>query len=91
MVATPSAGTAVSHLECSKAGQRLAAGVCHNLSAGGWPLLLRYDLGALRRTWDRDTLSEGQRSMWRYAPTLFGCTHQVVDRRGLSKAWRSVT
>lgn len=65
-----SAGTAVSHLECSKTGHRLEAGARHNLSGDGWPLLVRYDLGALRRTWHRDALSEAPRSMWRYAPAL---------------------
>jgi threonine synthase len=63
-------GTTVSHLECSRTQERLKAGVLHNLSSRGWPLLVRYDLGALRRTWDRDSIEEGPPSMWRYAPAL---------------------
>jgi len=65
-----STGTAVSHLECSRTQERLEAGVLHNVSSRGWPLLVRYDLSALRRTWDRDSIAEGPRSMWRYAPAL---------------------
>ena len=63
-------GTAVSHLECSRTGERLEAGVPHNLSSAGWPLLVRYNLEELRRNWDRDSLQEAPRSMWRYAPAL---------------------
>ncbi len=63
-------GTAVSHLECSRTGERLEAGVPHNLSSTGWPLLVRYNLEELRRNWDRDSLQEAPRSMWRYAPAL---------------------
>ena len=62
--------TTVSHLECCRTQERLEAGVLHNVSAQGWPLLVRYDLDALRRTWDRDSIAEGPLSMWRYAPAL---------------------
>src|SRR5882672_6198132 len=60
--------TAVSHLECSRTGERLEAGKVHNLSAAGWPLLVRYDIETLRQWWDRDSLANAPRSMWRYAP-----------------------
>ena len=63
-------GSAVSHLECSKTGQRFDAGVVHNTSPGGWPLLVRYDLDALKARWDRDSLQDGPDSMWRYAQIL---------------------
>jgi len=49
---SPSTGTAVTHLECSRTGERLEAGRVHNLSSAGWPLLVRYDLAALRKRWD---------------------------------------
>jgi threonine synthase len=62
--------TAVSHLECSRTGERLEAGKVHNLSAAGWPLLVRYDIQTLRQWWDRDSLANEPRSMWRYAPLL---------------------
>lgn len=65
-----STGRSVSHLECSRTHERLEARVIHNESSQGWPLLVRYDLAALRRTWDRDSIAEGPPSMWRYAPAL---------------------
>jgi threonine synthase len=63
-------GTAVSHLECSRTGSRYAAGTVQNVSAEGWPLLVRYDIGKLKRSWDRDSVAAGPLSMWRYAPAL---------------------
>lgn len=65
-----STGTAVTHLECSRTGKRYEAGIPQNLSAEGWPLLVRYDLAHLRKTWDRDALAAGPSTMWRYAPLL---------------------
>ena len=62
--------TAVSHLECSRTGERFEAGKVHNLSTAGWPLLVRYDIEELRRRWDRDSLASAPSSMWRYAPLL---------------------
>jgi threonine synthase len=61
---------AVTHLECSRTGERLEAGTVQNLSTGGWPLLVRYDIDALRKRWDRDALADAPQSMWRYAPLL---------------------
>ncbi|HET8546375.1 MAG TPA: threonine synthase [Bryobacteraceae bacterium] len=63
-------GTAITHLECSRTGERFAAGRTHNLSTAGWPLLVRYDLAALKQRWDRDSLANAPASMWRYAPVL---------------------
>ncbi|PYS43391.1 MAG: threonine synthase [Acidobacteria bacterium] len=62
--------TAVTHLECSRTGERFAAGTVHNVSTAGWPLLVRYDLETLKQRWDRDSLADAPRSMWRYAPLL---------------------
>jgi len=62
--------SAILHLECSRTGEILEAGKVHNLSSAGWPLLVRYDLKALRKRWDRDSLSEAPHTMWRYAPLL---------------------
>ena len=66
----PLTHSAITHLECSRTGERFAAGQAHNLSTAGWPLLVRYDLGSLRRRWDRDSVADGPRTMWRYAPLL---------------------
>lgn len=62
--------TTVDHLVCSRTGSRYPAGQPHNLSADGWPLLVRYNLDQARAAWNRDWIASGPRSMWRYAPVL---------------------
>jgi threonine synthase len=62
--------TTVSHLECSKTGERYEAGKLHNLSRAGFPLLVRYDLKRARQSWSREWIASGPSSMWRYAPVL---------------------
>lgn len=62
--------TTITHLECSVTGETYEAGKLHNLSKGGWPLLVRYDLQKVKENWNRDWLANGPRSMWRYAPVL---------------------
>lgn len=62
--------TIVDHLACSYTGKRYEAGQLHNLSAEGWPLLVRYDLAKARESWNREWIADGPRSMWRYAPVL---------------------
>lgn len=65
-------GSAVSHLECSRTGEQHPAGVPHNLSKQGWPLLVRYDLERLKATWSKQDLAQvpTNQGMWRYAPLL---------------------
>src|ERR1043166_3037553 len=70
MTQTMETQTAVTHLECSRTGERFEAGRIHSLSTGGWPLLVRYDLEKVRRSWDRDSLAGAVRTMWRYRPFL---------------------
>jgi len=62
--------THVTHLECSKTGERFEAGKIHGLSTAGWPLIVRYDLESVRKNWNRDSLAAAPRTMWRYAPLL---------------------
>ena len=62
--------TTVDHLVCSRTGTAYPAGVPQNLSADGWPLLVRYNLDQARAAWNRDWIAAGPRSMWRYAPVL---------------------
>lgn len=62
--------TTVSHLECSGTGKTYPAGEKYNLSADGWPLLVRYDLEKAREGWNREWISSGPSNMWRYAPVL---------------------
>src|SRR5271156_5293826 len=62
--------TTVTHLECSVCSKLYEAGKLHNLCECGGPLLVRYDLEKARESWNRDTISNGPSSMWRYAPVL---------------------
>src|SRR6476661_2772545 len=60
----------VSHLECSLNGERYEAGVPHNLSGAGKPLLVRYDLEAAKRTLTRETISKRKPGMWKWRELL---------------------
>jgi threonine synthase len=59
-----------SHLECSVSGKTYAAGIPHNLSEIGAPLLVRYDLQRIKQGWSKNALSAAPPNMWRYAPVL---------------------
>ena len=41
-----------------------------NLCACGAPLLVRYDLESVRKSWKKDQLGSGPMSLWRYHPVL---------------------
>ncbi len=60
----------VSHLECSLTGARYDAGRVHGLSDAGRPLLVRYDLEAIRRASSKETLARRTDGFWRYAEFL---------------------
>jgi len=60
----------VTNLECSLCGKTYEAGKPWNLCECGGPLLVRYNLGALRAEWSREGLASAPNSMWRYAPAL---------------------
>jgi threonine synthase len=62
--------TLVTHLECSLCTRNYQAGKPWNLCECGGPLLVRYDLPALRDTWSLDSFVSAPDSMWRYAPAL---------------------
>ena len=49
--------TFVGYLECSATGERYAADELHGLSKAGKPLLVRYDLDAVRRAVTRETFT----------------------------------
>jgi len=60
----------VSHLECSESGQQRPHDRLHGLSEAGKPLLVRYDLDAVRQAvTPRDLLSRDL-TMWRYRELL---------------------
>ena len=62
--------TFVTHLECSKTGTTVPSDTLHNLSPDGWPLLVRYDLGAIKQVLDRDDLESRPSDLWRYRELL---------------------
>ena len=64
------AATFVTHLECSETGEHHAADRLHGLSRAGKPLLVRYDLDAVRRAVSRDDLAGRRADMWRYRELL---------------------
>jgi threonine synthase len=60
----------VSRLECGMTGDELPAGVLHNLSPKGFPILVRYDLDGVRRSVTREALRERPQDMWRFRELL---------------------
>ena len=68
--AGPEVPTFVSHLECSATGETFPPDRLHNLSPAGKPLLVRYDLEALRRHFSRETLAGRPMDLWRYRELL---------------------
>ena len=66
----PEAASFVSHLECSLTGERHDAGVRHNLSRAGKPLLVRYDLAGAKRALPREALRDRPQTLWRYRELL---------------------
>jgi len=68
--AYPERPTFVTHLECSMTGERLAADRLHNLSPGGWPILVRYDLAGVKAALPREKLQDRPADLWRYRELL---------------------
>jgi threonine synthase len=60
----------VTHLECSATGERYEAGSLHNLSRAGKPLLVRYDLAAVKRALTKQALAERPPGMWKWRELL---------------------
>jgi len=61
----------VTHLECAHCGQKYDAGQVHNLcTACQRPLWVRYDLGALKKGFPKQKLSERPWTLWRYREML---------------------
>lgn len=57
-------------LECSLCRRAFEPGLARNLCECGGPLLVRYDLPAIRAAWKREDLRNGPHTMWRYSPVL---------------------
>ena len=62
--------TFVTHLECAMSGERYEAGMLHNLSRAGKPLLVRYDLSGVRNALNKDALALRPADLWRYREVL---------------------
>jgi len=62
--------TFVTHLECAATGERHAADAVHNLSRAGKPLLVRYDLGGVKKALSKEALAERPADLWRYRELL---------------------
>ena len=60
----------VSHLECGLTGTRHEAGQIHGLSPAGRPLLVRYDLDALRAAVTRETFAARPTTLWKWRELL---------------------
>lgn len=66
------------HLECSLCRRSYAADQVQHLCACGGPLLVRYDLAAIRSAWNRAQVREGPPNMWRYAAVLPAANASIV-------------
>jgi threonine synthase len=62
--------TTITHLECSKCGEKHSHERMQNLCGCGGPLLARYDLAKAARTLTREALKSRPANMWRYAEIL---------------------
>ncbi|MEA3036968.1 MAG: threonine synthase [Sphingomonadales bacterium] len=62
--------TFITHLECSATGERYAADRVHGLSRAGKPLLVRYDLEAVRTHLTREKLAGRPADLWRWRELL---------------------
>lgn len=60
----------LTHLECSKTGEKYDAGTLHNLSDAGCPLFARYDLESIKAAVDTSVFKEREPGMWRYHELL---------------------
>ncbi len=60
----------VSNLECSRTGARTAHDAFHTISDAGAPLLVRYDLEAIKTALTKEMLAGRPPDMWRYLELL---------------------
>lgn len=56
----------VTHLECSYTGERYEAGKPHGLSSAGKPILVRYDLDAIKGAVTKEDMAKRTDGFWRY-------------------------
>jgi threonine synthase len=73
-----------SALACSRCHQTYAPQQALNLCECGSPLLVRYDLAAVRASWSKAQVAGSVTSMWRYAPVLPADAAEAVT---LDEGW----
>ena len=73
-----------SSLSCSRCAKSFDSNLLLNLCECGSPLLVNYDLAALRSQFTRESLASALPSMWRYAPVLPLDFQEAVS---LSEGW----
>src|SRR5579862_2963501 len=66
------------YLECGLCARHYAPDQIQHLCACGGPLLVRYDLEAIRAAWSPAQVREGPNNMWRYAPVLPAADGSIV-------------
>lgn len=66
----PETPTFVTHLECGMTGERLPADRLHNLSPKGFPILVRYDLAAVKAALTKEKIASRAPNWWRYRELL---------------------
>jgi threonine synthase len=74
----------VSKLICSRCSKAFTPLQPLNVCDCGGPLLVSYDLDALRHSWRKDDLRTTVSTMWRYAPVLPADTSEAVT---LAEGW----
>ncbi len=73
-----------SALVCSRCEKTYPPGQPLNLCECGGPILVRYDLAAVRAAWTKERLAASVSSMWRYAPLLPADAAEAVT---LNEGW----
>src|SRR5581483_2525701 len=71
-------------VSCSRCGKTFNFSQLLNLCDCGGPLLVNYNLDALRTRWDKNSLKNAVSTMWRYEPVLPANTSEVVS---LGEGW----
>jgi threonine synthase len=72
-----------SELACSRCHKLFPPNQVWNVCECGAPLLVHYDLAAVRARWTKSDLASAEHSMWRYAPVLpAGRAEAVTLREG---------
>ncbi len=70
-----------SELACSRCRNTFPPNQLLNVCGCGAPLLVRYDLAAVRAGWSKQDLTSAETSMWRYAPVLPAARAEAVTLR----------